>query len=375
MVGGGHAGRRPRVALDTRLVRAAPGGIATYVRELAVRMPPLDERREHLHVVPRGGTAFSAQARAARTLTPAHHRWERQALGLELLRWRVDLLHSPDFIAPVIGFRHSVVTVHDLAFLREPRHLAPDAWRYYAQVGASAARADAVITDSEAVRADVIERLRIPDARVVVVPLGRDPRCGTLAYEAVTTALGALGLAPGYLLCVSTFDPRKNLLGLLDEYRQLREAVRDVPPLVLAGHRTVHVAAVRAHAAALGLAPYVHLQPDVPDALMPGLHAGARIFVLLSRDEGFGLPLVDAMASGVPCVVSRRGALPEVAGHAARLVDPDRRGDAAEALAALLGDDVLARRLGAEGRQMAARYRWASTAASTLAVYDAVLGR
>jgi glycosyltransferase involved in cell wall biosynthesis len=367
---------RARVVLDGRLACAAPGGIAVYVRELAARFPALDPDREHLQIVrqhPGSGVA-SGHPFIRGVFTPAHHRFERMALGIELWALRPDILHSPDFVAPMTGFRHSVITVHDLAFLRNPSFLTRASRRYYQQVFPSARRADAVLADSDTVRRDVIDLLGVPPARVVTVPLGRDERCGGSTPDATSRGLELLGLTPGYLLCVATFDPRKNLEGLLRSYKLLRDTVKHAPPLVLAGHRTPYAARLQAWMTDGGWHRGVQLRFDVQPDAMPALHAGARLFVLLSHDEGFGLPVVDAMASGTPCVVARRGALPEIAGDAAVLVGLEDEAEAADAMQRLLEDDGLVARLRRAGVLRAATYSWDLTARRTLEVYDEVLG-
>jgi len=366
---------RARIVLDGRLACTAPGGIAAYIRELAARVPPLDPAREYVQLVRRHrGHGTSPDPGSVRTaFTPAHHRFERVALGLELWSLRPDLLHSPDFVAPVAGFRRSVITVHDLAFLKNASFLTRESRRYYEQVRPSARRADAVLADSETVRHDVIDLLGVPSERVVTVPLGRDERCGRLTPAETLRVLEKLGLTRGYLLCVATFDPRKNLEGLLRSYKLLRDRVQGAPPLVLAGHRTHYASALQQWMTDGAWQQGVRLLFDVRPDDMPALHAGASLFVLLSHDEGFGLPVVDAMASGTPCVVARRGALPDTTGNAATAVGLEDAAEAAEAMQRLLEDDELAERHRLMGLQRALAFSWSDTARRTLAVYDQVL--
>jgi alpha-1,3-rhamnosyl/mannosyltransferase len=171
------------------------------------------------------------------------------------------------------------------------------------------------------------------------------------------------------VLFLGTLEPRKNVPGLLEAYRQLAVRWPEVPPLVLAGRTTPAAAAWLAATTAPPLAGRVQLRGYVEASGREELIAGARVLVLPSFDEGFGLPVLEAMSLGIPVVASERGALPEVAGDAGRLVNPDDPAAIARALEDVLRDDALARTLGERGRQRAAAFTWERTATVTREAY------
>lgn len=363
-----------RLGLDVRLAYYTGGGIARYIRHLAAELPALDPASQHIHFYRRGhAETFSPDARRVDCWTPAHHRLERLALAVELAPHGLDLLHSPDFIPPLFGSRRSVITVHDLTFLLYPEFLTTESRRYYNnQIAWAVRRADAISADSHATRSDLIERLGVPPEKVTVIHLGLDP-----AFQAngsdPAPALAELGLSPGYLLFVGTFEPRKNVPGLLTAYATLRAGLSDAPPLVLAGRQGWLFEQVQERVAALKLTPFVRFLPEVSEAHLRALYRGAAVFVLPSHYEGFGFTVLEAMASGTPAVVANRASLPEIAGDAALQVDPDQPEAIAEALQRALTDASLRAGLVARGLAQVRRFTWAETARATLALYQQVL--
>jgi glycosyltransferase involved in cell wall biosynthesis len=364
-----------RIGLDVRLTYYRGGGIPVYIRHLARALPSLDPDREHVHFYRRGhAETLSPGARRVDCWTPAHHRLERFALSAEIAPSRLDLFHAPDCIPPRWGYRRLVITVHDLGFLRSPETLTADSRRHYASnIRAAVAAADAVIADSRATRADLLERLSVSPDVVTVVPLGVDDVYRPLPAHERTPVLARHGLDAGYVLFVGTFEPRKNVAGLCEAYACLRRLLPDAPPLVLAGHRGWLFDATMERVNRLGLGPHVRFLGDVPGGDLPALYGGAAVFALASHHEGFGLPVLEAMACGVPCVVSQRGSLPEVGGGVALEVDPDDPEAIAGAIARLLTDAALRDDVRRRGRERAAAFSWQRTARATLDVYDRVL--
>lgn len=371
-------GLRPgrRLGLDVRLTYSTAGGIAKYIRNLAAALPALAPECENVHFYRRGqAETFSAAARRVDCWTPAHHRLERWALAAEVLPYRLDLLHSPDFIQPAAGYRRSVITVHDLTFLRYPEFLTAEARRYYnGQIGWAVRRAAAISADSQATKADLVELLAVPEAKVTVIPLGLDPEFRPDAPERVDAAtLGRLGLARGYVLFVGTFEPRKNVTGLLRAYAALRQAAPDAPPLVLVGRAGWLFDETLAEIAALGLEPHVRRLEELPAADLPAVYRGAAVLVLPSHYEGFGFPVLEAMGCGTPVICANRASLPELAGDAAVLVDPDDTAALTDALGRVLGDGALRAGLIERGLARAKPYTWERTVNETMALYDRAL--
>ncbi len=371
-----------RIGIDARLIAYREGGIAEYARRLIESLSTLD--RENIYTLFRGRHALlvpddppdAPNFRNARAQTPCHHRLERIAFGLEVAVRRLDLLHSPDFIPPRFGARRFVITIHDLTFLHYPQFQTPDSRRYYeGQIRAAVRRADHILVDSEATQADVCAFLGVEAGKVTVHPLGVDPAFRPLAAEAVTAMRSRYELPEGYLLFVGTYEPRKNLPGLLEAYSLLVRRAPDSPPLVIAGRRGWLFESIFEKATSLGLGERVRWLEDVPFVDLPALYNGAAVLVLPSFYEGFGFPPLEAMACGVPPVVSNRGSLPEIVGTVGILCDPDRPESIADAVYLALTDRALRETWRREGLERARIFTWQQTARITLDVYRKMLDR
>jgi len=367
---------RPTIGLDVRLTYYTGGGIARYVRHLAGDLPNFDPSLDFTHFYRRGHReTFSAAARRVDCWTPAHNRFERLALSAEVWPYRLRLLHSPDFIPPAAGYQKSIITVHDLTFLRYPQFLTPASRRYYNdQIRWATRRAAAISADSEATRADLINLLDVPPTKITVIPLGLEPIYTASAGASDGATLQRLGLPPGYILFVGTFEPRKNVDGLLSAYALLRQRAPDAPRLVLVGRRGWLFENSLAQLRELALEEHVSLLIEQAEADLPALYRGAGLFVLLSHYEGFGFTVLEAMGCGVPAVIANRASLPEIAGRAALAVDPDDAEAAADAMYRGLSDTGLRAGLIQLGLERAATFTWENTAHATLALYHAVLG-
>lgn len=284
----------------------------------------------------------------------------------------VDLLHSLASTAPVRGRFRRVVTVHDLIYARFPdahAGLRDKGMRLLVPQGAR--RSDRVIADSQSTRADLIELLRIAPERIDVVPLGLGSvRRATPLEEAQTRARFDLG-ERRIVLSLSAKRPHKNLLALLDALARIPSQER--PTLVIPGYPTAHEHELREHAQALGLLQDVRFPAWVSAEELEGLWTLAQAFVFPSLYEGFGLPVLEAMARGVPVACSNTSSLPEVAGDAALLFDPHDPPQIGAAITRLLGDRELGERLRVLGRARVEQFTWARTARLTLESYARAL--
>ncbi|HEY6423590.1 MAG TPA: glycosyltransferase family 1 protein [Pseudonocardiaceae bacterium] len=316
-------------------------------------------------------TAFTARGQLAlRATVPAGVRvrggpvparalrvaWQRACWPpAELLAGSTDVMHATNFVLPPSRRARGVVTVHDLAFLDHPEFLAPQQRDLPDLVTRSVARAAVICTPTGAVAQQVTRRLDVPAERIVVTPLGVD-RAWSGAAAPTEALRTTLGLPPRYLLFVGAAQPRKGLDVLLDAHRSQPE----LAPLVLAGPA--------GWGPPLTTSSRVHAVGYLDEADLRCVVAGATALVLPSREEGFGLPLLEAMAAGIPVVCSDLPALREVAGGLATLVPP---GDAAALAAALAtldgsGGDSAA---SAARRAHAARYTWRACAEATVRAY------
>jgi glycosyltransferase involved in cell wall biosynthesis len=368
-----------RIGIDVRIAHYTRGGISTYALRLLRALAELDaetdycilhSRKEHTPSLP------TVNFRPVACWTPAHHRLERWALGAEIARLRLDLLHSPDFIPPAFGYRRLVITVHDLNFLYYPQFLTAESRRYYnGQIAWAVRRANHILADSRATKADLVSILSVKPGKITVVHLAADPAHRPLTKAEAREVAAKYGLEPGYLLFVGTLEPRKNLPGLLQAYRLLRDARTTDEPLVLVGGKGWLYDEIFERVEALHLTEYVRFLHGVPNADLPGLYAAAGLLTTPSFYEGFGLPALEAMSFGTPVVVSDRASLPEVVGDAGLLVNPDDPEDIARALTRVLTDETLRFRMRERGLEQAARFTWDRAARETLAVYREVLAQ
>lgn len=285
----------------------------------------------------------------------------------------VTLMHSLASTAPVWGPFRRVVTVHDLIYARFPEaHAGIRDKGMKVLVPLAARRSHRVIADSHSTRRDLLDLLGLDGARVDVVPLGLGAlrRCEPMPEGQLRSRL-SLGERP-VLLTLSAKRPHKNLRALIGALARIAPERR--PLLVAPGYPTAHEAQLRAHATALGLANDIRFPDWIAPEELEGLWAIARAFVFPSLYEGFGLPVLEAMARGVPVACSNASSLPEVAGEAALLFDPASEEQIARSIELLLDDDALAGRLRELGRVRAGEFTWQRTARMTLDVYARALG-
>ena len=315
--------------------------------------------------------ALSSRGRA-RTVRVAPATWWARlgwALGRAAARERVDVLHT-QYAAP-LGYRGPlVITVHDLGFLHVPESF-PRALRLGLRVlvPRSMARAARVITDSEFARRDIVARYSVRPEKIVVIPLAADARFRPLAAAESAPVLARYGLRPGFVFSQGRLNRRKNLERLLLAYARLRSGGAPDAPLVIGGKPDYGVDQVLRRAKLSGDASGVRFVGLIPDADLPAFYSAAGCFVYPSLFEGFGLPLLEAMACATPVVTSDRTALPELVGDAGLLIDPESVDALAAAIARVLGDAALARELGARGLERSRRFSWREAARRTSQVY------
>jgi glycosyltransferase involved in cell wall biosynthesis len=318
--------------------------------------------------------------------TPPHNRFEQAALGVELLKLRPQpqLIHSPDFIPPKYRRFRAVANVHDLAFLKLPEItlLTDESKRYYGQVQNAARDVDALIALSTSARDDIVNLLGVSPDKVAIIPgaAGEEFKPPADVAEAQRSAARMFDLPPpergGYVLFVSTIEPRKNLTTLLEAYSLLQRrgrCVTPLPALAVAGREGWLYEQVYKRMGELRITDQVRFLGEVPGAKLVSLYQGARAFVMPSLYEGFGLPALEALACGTPVLTSDRGSLPEVVGTAGVLLNANDPEAWAAALERVLTDGEEEARLREAGPQQAAGFSWERAAAETWELYRRVL--
>ena len=291
-----------------------------------------------------------------------------------LRRFKIDLYHEQNYV-PLSYDIPVVITIHDLSWIRYPEAHPADRVRWLERgLPAAVDRAREILVDSDFVRDEVMATFGVDAARVHTAHLGVAPDFHPRDSSRTAGSLRPLGLAHGgYLLTVGTIEPRKNLAHMLESYALLPVALRERFPLVIAGARGWHSSGLLTRLHRMNDGQVRFLGP-VDRALLRDLYAGAALFAFSSLYEGFGLPPLEAMASGTPVIVSDRASLPEVIGDAGETMDPMDPEQTAQKLRTLLEDPGVRLELAHRGLQRASRFTWASCAQVTHAVYRSALG-
>jgi glycosyltransferase involved in cell wall biosynthesis len=360
----GHGRRRPRLVLDLRMVDGHLHGIARYALALAARIPALLPSVDVVGLGPPDGLpplgpltpAVPVRRCAARFLSPI----EQPALAMALLQARADCFHATSFSVPLFWPGRLVATLHDATHLvRAGEYGRATALYYRAVVRPRLRHARAILTVSAFARRELAERLALAEDSILVVPAGVDARFCPPSEEARQRAHAALGLPGRYLLFVGNGKPHKNLRWLLSFASRL-----PFPLVVVAGRDTRTLALPQG---ALGL-------EDVDEGHLPALYGGAEALLLPSVHEGFGLPALEAFATGCPVVASAAGALPEVVGEAGLLVPPMDEDAFVQAVLSVCRPSPLRETLVARGLERARGYSWDICAERTADVYRRTLG-
>jgi glycosyltransferase involved in cell wall biosynthesis len=291
----------------------------------------------------------------------------------EWLLGPVDVVHSTTFCAPRFRLRRKrlVVTIYDLSFITHPElHLPANVAHCLAGTLLALEHADAIIAISEHTRRDLLERLAAPAERITVTPLAHDAGFVRVTDpRRLAAARKRYGLPEHFILFLGALEPRKNLPRLLEAYAALPSGLRGDVELVVAGMSGWLNDSIHGRVAELGLEKSVHFAGYVHADDLSAVYSLATVLAYPSLYEGFGLPVLEAMACGTPVLTSNVSSLPEVAGDAATLVDPADVSSIAAGLRGLLESPSLRAELATRGRARAASFSWDRCARQTLEVY------
>jgi len=366
-----------RIGIDARITYYSRGGIRNYVIHLLDALAVVDSRTKYyvLHSRKDGNPPVPGpNFRPVRCWTPSHHRWEKWIFAAEVSRLGLDILHSTDFIPPAFGYRRSITTIHDLNFLHYAQFLTAESRRYYNdQIEWAVRRTDHILTDSRATCADVVSLLDIPKRKVSVVHLAAHSRFRSMSGQESASIVVQYGLTSGYVLFVGTLEPRKNLPGLLQAYRIIRDRDISSVPLVVVGGKGWLYGEIFERLRELELTDYVKFIHGIPDSDMPAVYNAASLLITPSFYEGFGLPALEAMACGTPVIGANRASLPEVIGDAGILIDPEDPTDIANGMERVLTNPGLQQHLREAGIERSSRFSWEKTALATLNAYRCVM--
>src|SRR5688500_3758797 len=363
-----------RVAIDARKLHDF--GIGTYIRNLLRHLARIDQQSEYvllcaaadMHVPPTLGPNF----RAVLEPSPNYSLREQWHVPLVLQREKPDVYHAPHYVLPAAVMCPSVVTIHDCIHLMFPQYLPNRRAYLYARtvVWAAAQRADAILTVSEASKRDILRFFDVKPEKVVVVHNAIDERFWTPpADDEVARVRERYQLEHGFVLYAGNIKPHKNLVRLIEAFDEIRKHGFEDLKLLIIGDEISRLPALRRAVHRHKLHKHVRFLGYLSDETLAVLYRLAAAFVFPSLYEGFGLPPLEAMASGTPVVTSNVSSLPEVAGDAAVLVDPYDVDSIVEGLRRVLDDPAFAAELGRRGQERAREFSWERSVEKTLQVY------
>ncbi len=378
-----------RIGLDGIPLLSPKTGIGKYTFELASALTRLSQGPQLVffygtHWSKRlkattgtniGGSYETLRSAVSRVVPAASKKWIRQKiLEVGLIRYQPDLFHATNYVASSFD-GPLVVTVHDLSHLRYPETHPAERLAWLSDgLPQTLHHARRIIADSQFTKDELISLLGVPKDSITVVHLGVGQDYKPRDNEVLALKLKEFDLRPkGYILSVGTLEPRKNILSLLQAYELLSDSLKAHWPLVVVGIRGWKDQVISKRLDSLVSTGSIRALGYVSIDKLPVVYAGAALFVYPSIYEGFGLPPLEAMASGVPVVASNRASLPEIVGNAGVLIDPEDIESLSKVLQSLLDDQKKCEQMAKMGLQQAKKFTWKGCAEKTFEVYEHVL--
>lgn len=374
------------IGIDYTAAVLQGAGIGRYTRGLVDALLPLFEPEDRLTLLhPRervAATRLEWPPAVDHRRLPLPDRYQtilwhrlRLPLSVEVLTGPLDIFHAPNFLLPPVRRACTLVTIHDLAFLVRPQFAFPDLQRFLTQaVPRSLARADHILADSEASRQDAIRLFGLAPERITVVGAGVEKRFRRLEKASLYEIHKKYSLPESpFVLCVSTLEPRKNLDGLVRAFAAARKRAELDHHLVIAGGKGWLYESIFSEVKRLQAGDFVHFLGFVDDTDLPALYNLSELFAFPSHYEGFGLPVLEALACGRPVLCTDTSSLPEITGDAARLIPTGDEAALTEALAELLTDEAALAELARRGPVQAAPWTWEAAARRLNTVYRALV--
>ena len=369
--------RAVRVAIDARKLHDF--GIGTYIRNLLRQLARIDRETDYVLLSPETDLDIAAHLgpnfRTVLEPSPNYSLREQIHVPLVLRRERPDVYHAPHYVLPPAVPCRSVVTIHDCIHLMFPQYLPNKAAYLYARASMWAAvkRSTCILTVSEASKRDILHFFNVAPEKIVVAYNAIDDHFWlTPPEEEVARVRERYQLDHPFVLYVGNIKPHKNLVRLIEAFAELRRTGPDELKLLIIGDEISKLPALRRAVHRHKLHKHVRFLGYVSDGTLRILYRLAALFVFPSLYEGFGLPPLEAMASGTPVVASNQSSLPEVMGDAAVLVDPYDVGSIVDGMRRVLTDPVLASDLRRRGPARAREFSWARSVEQTHAVYSRV---
>lgn len=372
-----------KIGIDIRYLSifTNKAGIYQYVYNLVSNLPLVDSHNEYTLLSTlrgfRGDRKIASQFLRRFPGRVSDLLLERLSIPIEFFMGMMDVFHGPCYFIPRCLRCKSIVTIHDIMTLRSPEFLKPETVNYYnKKIQASARRADAIIAVSNFTKEEIVDVLNIPDERVRVIYNGVSPVFHPVKERIkIEDVKAKYGIKGNYLLFVGNIEPKKNIVTLIHACIALWNSTIYKYPLLIVGSKTCHLWHFEA---VWKVVQQFHAEKDiifadvVTNEDLPLLYSGAELFIFPSLFEGFGIPVIEAMACGTPVVASNRTSIPEIAGGAALLVDPLNVNEITEAMHRVLSNSQLREHLVEKGLEWVKNFSWEQTARETLKLYQEV---
>ena len=369
-----------RIAIDARKLRDF--GIGTYVRNILRHLARIDRTTDYVVLCREEDRPFTAglgeNFRAVPERSGPYSMREQVAIPMDLRREGADLFHAPHYVLPPLTPCRSVVTIHDCIHLRFPQYLPSRLGYAYARgsLWIAAHRSGHICTVSEASKRDILDYFRVPESKISVIYNAIDERFHEEpSDDEVTRVRERYQLNDPFILYAGNIKPHKNLERLIEAFHHMRRGELEHVKLLIIGDEISKYATLRRAVHRYKLHKHVRFFGFVPDATLAILYRLAGVFVFPSLYEGFGLPPLEAMASGTPVITSNVSSLPEVVGDAAVLIDPYQPEEIADAMQRVLLDEGLRNDLRARGLARVRDFSWQRSATRVREIYDEVLAR
>jgi len=353
-----------KIAIDIQTTLGQPTGFGFYVSNLIANLQKEKGEHELILLRPKTEKDFS---------TPQRFTWDQTTLPTLAKAAKADLLHQPCFSAPFSFKGPVVITIHDIISILFPENIPFASRMFYSKWMPFAYRkATQIITISESTKADIQSILKIPEEKITVIPLAVDERFQDPIHKSdVAKVSKKLNLPEKYILHVGTLEPRKNLEFLIEAFaKSLEIAGNEDLALVITGKKGWYFEGLFAKVKQLKLGKKVIFTGYIDEEDKPALYRGARLFAFPSLYEGFGLPPLEAMASGVPVISSNTSSMPEVIGEAGILLSPRDKNGWVEAITKVNQDTDLRKKMIEKNKGQVATFSWANTAKKTIEVYQ-----
>jgi glycosyltransferase involved in cell wall biosynthesis len=362
-----------RIGIDARMIDNT--GIGRYLRNLLIHLARKDTHNDYIVFINRDNTQVVKQRNFTfvplKIQVPLYSPQEQYWLPIEIRKWKLDLMHYPNFDIPLIRCCPYVVTIHDLIYYLYPEQCPSKVAHYYARIMLRYATKHArrIITDSEYSKQDLIKYFQISADKIhVIFPAAETEYFSSSPTQTEATLPTKYRISPPYILYVGKHHPYKNITNLLHAYTRHQEVYQHFQ-LVIAGKRDSRQSALYQTATALDPGGRILFTDFVPENDLFALYRNAHLFVFPSFYEGFGLPPLEAMACGVPVITSHAASLPEVVGDAAIQIDPTNIPALADAMRAVLTDPECWEKLRNKGYKRAQQFSWETAAIQLMQIY------